>query len=160
VRSYSECRRTTPGSLCVWRAAFGRAVMHLGTLRPGSAGEVQRRPSPVGVEMLDVGNGGFSHFHQTAGSHFQGTCWKWQKSRSAAIFRCPTLFPSRWALRTFQAVPEEAAYQCARGGQPAAAEALLSRSISWCAPTGLSARSKPGLGSIKKHARDAMAFRE
>jgi len=37
---------------------------------------------PVGVEMLDVGNGNFSHFHETDGSHFHGTCWKWQNSRS------------------------------------------------------------------------------
>ena len=41
-----------------------------------------------------------------------------------------------------------------RSGQPAAAEALLSRLLQ---PV---LRSKPGLGSIKKHARDAMTFRE
>ena len=60
---------------------------------PGSAGDVDRRPSPVAVEMLDVGNRSFSHFHETAGSHFQSTCWKWQKTRRAAIFKCPSLFP-------------------------------------------------------------------
>jgi hypothetical protein len=48
-RSYAECRRTTPGSPCV-ESCFGRAVARLGTLRSGSAGDVQRRPSPVGVE--------------------------------------------------------------------------------------------------------------
>jgi len=72
------------------RPSSGRAF---GTRRPGSAGDIQRRPSPVGVEMLVVGNGGFSDFHQTAESHFHGTCWKWQKTRRAAIFKCPSLFP-------------------------------------------------------------------
>jgi len=38
-------------------------------------------------------------------------------------------------MRTTQAVPEEAAHQCAPVGQPAAAEAWLSRSITWSAPT-------------------------
>ena len=34
----------------------------------------KRRLVTAHVEMLDVGNGGFSHFHETAGSHFQGSC--------------------------------------------------------------------------------------
>src|SRR5215469_2912484 len=48
--------------------------------------------------MLDVENGGFSYFHETARSHFHGTCWKWQKTRRAAIFKCPRLFP--WTSET------------------------------------------------------------
>jgi len=36
--------------------------------------DVQRRLSPVGVDMLDIGNGGFLDFHGAAENHFQPTC--------------------------------------------------------------------------------------
>jgi hypothetical protein len=62
-------------------------------LRPGSAGDVQQRPSPVGVEGLDVGNGGFPHFYETAGSHFYAIHWKCRRPEETAISRCPRLFP-------------------------------------------------------------------
>ena len=85
VRSYSQVPRTTRG----------RIARHL-PLRPGPAGDVQRRLVPRrGWGMLDIGNGGPPHFQEAVGSHFQPICWKWKKSREAAISRFPRPFSRR-----------------------------------------------------------------
>src|SRR6267378_842023 len=68
------------------------ASVGLCPLRPGPAGDVQRRLVPRrGWEMLDIGNGGTPHFQEAVGSHFQPICWKWKKSREAASSICPTM---------------------------------------------------------------------
>ena len=125
----------------------------------GPCGRVGRRcpagPSPLGVAMLDVGNGGFSHFHETAGSHFQATRWKCQK-------------PGKLPFSDVQLYFYEGEYcehlrrflrRQRTNGQPASAEVLLSRSIRVYS-TGSPDRSRSRLLSIRKHTRDAMAFRE
>jgi hypothetical protein len=75
--------------------------------------------------MLDVGNGGFSHFHETAGSHSQATRWKCQK-------------PGKLPFSDVQLYFYEGEYcehlrrflrRQRTNGQPASAEVLLSRSI-------------------------------
>ena len=48
-----------------------------------------------GWKWWTSGNRGFSHFHEPPGSHFQPICWKWKKSRTVAISRCPMPFPRK-----------------------------------------------------------------
>jgi hypothetical protein len=62
-----------------------------------TAGDGRRRPAqavPVGVDMLNIGNGAFLDFHEADGNHFQPTCWKCEETREPAISRCPKLISS------------------------------------------------------------------
>jgi hypothetical protein len=88
------------GHLSAWESGAKepalKALVASTSLRPGPAGDVQRGPTLVEAEMLDIWKWRFPSFSQDCWKSFSGDPLEMPEAPQTAISRCPRLFPWTW----------------------------------------------------------------